>query len=234
MDTTGNNPCTVCIDFGHSHAFTSSFESRRIPCKRLPYSHLPIAAWLVLVATLSFGAANAQDTMTFHVPPNVTLCEPINLVWTGGSPPYRLDIEPLLGSTQETSENERHINIMNTSFTWIPDFPTGTDLQIGVIGNDANSGAGGHSVVLPSSNSSCLNTASTTTSQISPSSSVPSSSTAIAVPTFTPQAPTLRGGLSKGAIVGIAVAVSLVGIGLILSAIWFVLRRRTRVQQPGM
>ena len=47
----------------------------------------------------------AEETLTFHVPPEASLCLPVNLTWTGGIPPYRLDVEPLVNGLPNNSAN---------------------------------------------------------------------------------------------------------------------------------
>ncbi|TBU57587.1 hypothetical protein BD310DRAFT_880522 [Dichomitus squalens] len=231
------------MDVGHAYAYDAVFRGRPSPRKLSPLSTL--MGGLVFSAAFLFPLVSAEDPISFHPPSTVTLCEPVTLNWTGGTPPYRLDVEPLVGNMQVTSQNERHINITNLVFTWTPDFPANTTLQLDVVGSGLTGSAGGHSIVLQSSNSSCLSAASpttsqaTTTSQTATSSNIEStlspmtaSSQAIVPPTST-EVQSSGGGLSKGAIAGIAVAVSLIGIGLIVGAIWTVLRRRSLMQQPG-
>ena len=209
-------------------------------------SILPVALTLNL-AYLS-QVATAQGTLKATIPPEVTLCRPVNLTWSGGLPPYRLDAEPVVNGSQDTSANQREIGIQTTWFLWTPDFPPGSTLLVTVYPSGTGSpSSGGFTNVLPSSDSSCLpvSTASMTTSSTTPSASTisPSHANGPLIPADEPS-PTsssspavlasTRRGLSKGAIAGVAVAASLVGIGLIALAAWYLLRSRKREPQPGM
>ncbi|KAM5545405.1 hypothetical protein V8D89_001018 [Ganoderma adspersum] len=200
------------------------------------------AATLVLCVTVAVlaPAVSAEDPLTFHVPGEVTLCLPVNFTWTGGTPPYRLDVEPSVNGLPTTTANQRKTAIETTWVLWTPDFPAGSRLEINVVGSGFTPAAGGFTDVSTSSDSSCLNTASSTTSATSSSPS-PSSSAATGVATAVDQpsatsSPAIlassRGGLSKGAIAGIAVAAVLIGIGLIAFAVWYLRRRKNRIQQP--
>ena len=122
---TGSVLRIVCMDFDHDHASSSACRPLDIPRECRPCSHLRCFAGLLLVVAFPFPAVNAEDPLSFHVPPNVTLCEPVDLVWTGGSPPYRLDIEPLVNNTQQVNQNVREINIAAPSYTWTPIFLQG-------------------------------------------------------------------------------------------------------------
>ena len=193
----------------------------------------------VMVALLA-PVVSAEDTLTFHVPAEVNLCVPVNFTWTGGIPPYRLDTEPLVNNVPNISANERKTGIQNTWVLWTPDFPAGSRLEINVVGSGFSPSAGGFTNVSSSPDSSCLNTASSTMAATTSSPSAPSSTgglvTSVDQPSATPSPAVLAssgGGLSKGAIAGIAVAVVLIGIGLIALAAWYFRRRKHRIQQPG-
>ena len=200
------------------------------------------AAALVLCVMVALLApvVSAEDTLTFHVPAEVNLCVPVNFTWTGGTPPYRLDVEPSVNGLPNTTANERRTGIQTTWVLWTPDFPAGSRLEINVVGIGFSPSSGGFTNVSSSPDSSCLNTASSTTSATSSSPSASSSAgglvTSVDQPSATSSPAVLAssgGGLSKGAVAGIAVAAILIGIGLIAFALWYLRRRKHRIQQPG-
>ena len=185
----------------------------------------------------------AEDTLKLTVPPEVSLCTPVNFTWTGGIPPYRLDVELSVNRVPDSQGNQRETGIMNTWFLWTPDFPAGSRLEINVVGNGLSPSSGGFTNVLPSSDSSCLNTASSPASATSLPSTSPSKSSSVngrITPVNQPSATSTiiifsssGRGLSKGAIAGIAVAATITAIGLIALAAWYLLPRRSREQHPG-
>ena len=200
-----------------------------------------VSAALALCVAFLIPVVNAEDTLSFKVPAEVTLCTPVNFTWTGGIPPYRLDVEPTVNGIPNTTANERRTAIQDTWVLWTPDFPAGSRLEINVIGSGFSPSAGGFADVLSSSDSSCLNAASTpssassspSTSSLSPNGLV----TSVGQPSATSSPAVLAssgGGLSKGAIAGIAVAATLIGVGLIALLAWYLYRRKHRPQQPGM
>ncbi|KAI1784931.1 hypothetical protein LXA43DRAFT_900815 [Ganoderma leucocontextum] len=221
--------------------FTGSSRLDGTRGRRNPHSTLPSTVLLALASCVAFfaPAVNAEDPITFHVPSQLTLCQLVNFTWTGGTPPYRLDVEPLVNNVPNITADQRTNAILNTWTLWTPDFPAGSTLEINVVGSEFSPSAGGFSTVLPSSDSSCLSTASTTASTTSSQSTSSSSANGPITPVDQPSAtssPAILassgGGLSKGAIAGIAVAASLIGVGLIALAAWCLLRRRNRVRHP--
>ncbi|PIL28633.1 hypothetical protein GSI_08675 [Ganoderma sinense ZZ0214-1] len=225
--------CMVA-DLSRPHRVAHRARERNHPPQRLRTT-LPAAA-LALCVTLSLHPlVSAEDSLVFHVPSEVTLCLPVNFTWTGGTPPYRLDVEPSINGVPNITANERRTGIQTTWILWTPDFPAGSRLEINVVGSGFAPSAGGFANVTSSSDSSCLNSASTTTTVPSSSSSAGGLMTPVAQPSATPSPAVLAssgGGLSKGAIAGIAIAAVLIGIGLIAFAIWYIRRRKNCVQQP--
>ncbi|KAN0092747.1 hypothetical protein V8E55_003531 [Tylopilus felleus] len=69
-------------------------------------------ASLVLFAAAAF----AQGNLTINTPTNVVACEPTQLTWIGGTPPYFLSVLP--GSSPSGSPLESFSPSNSTSFTW--------------------------------------------------------------------------------------------------------------------
>ncbi|PIL28632.1 hypothetical protein GSI_08674 [Ganoderma sinense ZZ0214-1] len=163
------------------------------------------STFLVVCVTITLLApvVGADVPLTLQPPSEVVLCQPVNLTWTGGTPPYRLDVEPFVDNSPNSTANGRKIALDNTWFLWTPDFPAGSILQISIEGSGTASAASVRATELPSSNSSCLNTTSAT-----PTSTLPPNSLSAPVdqPSATPSPAVLTSSgsvLSKGAIAGI-------------------------------
>ncbi len=163
-----------------------------------------VSAALALCMAFLAPVISAQDTLTFHVPSEVTLCQPVNFTWTGGIPPYRLDVEQMVKNAPNVMTNQRKADGIETTWVlWTPDFPVGSTLQITVVGSGLSPSAGGFTAVLSSSDSSCLDTTSSVASS-PPLTSTPSAS-GLSTPVDQPSAtssPAIfassRSGLSKG------------------------------------
>ncbi|RPD60587.1 hypothetical protein L227DRAFT_611128 [Lentinus tigrinus ALCF2SS1-6] len=183
-----------------------------------------------LCAVLAVGGVSAQDPLVFNTPQNLTLCAPTNLTWTGGVPPYRLDIEPFSpdNGSQEPSLDQRFLNITVQWLIWTPNFTAGTDVQFNVIDSTESGLAGGHHLVRLGSDTSCLPDASSSANQ-SPFAPATTSSSIATSTTPAPLFATKRG-LSPGAIAGIAVAVAVVAVLAIAGAVWCVLRQRRQAR----
>ncbi|KAM5546242.1 hypothetical protein V8D89_000368 [Ganoderma adspersum] len=195
---------------------------------------------LAVCAIFLAPVVGAEDRLNFTVPSEVTLCRPVNLTWTGGTPPYRLDVELSVDGVPDIPSDQRETGIPNTWYLWTPDFPAGSVLQIAILGSQLVPSASGFATVLSSSDSSCLATSYTAISATSSPSTSPSASSSangLISPVNQPSATSTpaifsssRRGLSKGAIAGIAVAAALIGVGLIALAAWYRLRRRSHEQ----
>ncbi|KAI1786273.1 hypothetical protein LXA43DRAFT_870585, partial [Ganoderma leucocontextum] len=60
--------------------------------------------------------------LVLNPPLSLTECVPVNITWTGGTPPYSLQVN--LGNSSETIR--QFDDIFNTSFVWDTDVPAGT------------------------------------------------------------------------------------------------------------
>ena len=231
---------------GRSSPSISTDPTKELDVARARSAHFRLSASLhafAVCATFLVPVVGAEDTLKLTVPPEVSLCTPVNFTWTGGIPPYRLDVELSVNRVPDSQGNQRETGIMNTWFLWTPDFPAGSRLEINVVGNGLSPSSGGFTNVLPSSDSSCLNTASSPASATSLPSTSPSKSSSVngrITPVNQPSATSTiiifsssGRGLSKGAIAGIAVAATITAIGLIALAAWYLLPRRSREQHPG-
>ncbi|KAI0752455.1 hypothetical protein C8Q80DRAFT_1267002 [Daedaleopsis nitida] len=174
---------------------------------------------------------------------NLTVCEPVNVTWSGGVPPYRLDIVPFNGS-EESALDQRFVQIFDTHVQYTPNRPPGTMLQMVLMDSNTNALDGSRSIIvliLPGPDTRCLTSSSTSPSAPStsptPSPSVaPSSSGTVPAVTISgttqpvPDASSVHHGLSAGAIAGIAVGVGLSALFLTAMAVWCFLRRRKSEQ----
>jgi len=71
-------------------------------------------------------AAPAQ--MTINTPANVIECQPVQLTWVGGTPPYYLSLVP--GNQPFAPQLRRFPSQSGTSYTWIADLPANTDFNL--------------------------------------------------------------------------------------------------------
>ncbi len=188
---------------------------------------------LIFCVILLVGGVRAQTPLVFNTPQNLTLCAPTNLTWSGGVPPYRLDIEPFSpdDGTQEASLDQRFINITVQWLIWTPNFTAGTDVQFNVIDSTESGLAGGHHLVRLGSDTSCLPGVSSSAS-ISPSTVGTSSSTITTSTTLSPTPAVLatHHGLGPGAVAGIAIGVAIAAVFAIAVVVWCVLRRRRQAR----
>ena len=225
--------CLLCAGRSRGHIPTDLPRTQDIASKcSAPsrFTHAVRTAFGITVCTaLLVPVMGADMPLSLQSPSEVILCQPINITWTGGTPPYRLDVEPFVDNSPNKTSNGRNIAIDNTWSLWTPDFPLGSILQISIEGSGTSPAASVRTTELPSSNSSCLN-ATSATSLVSTSTPLANShSTSVDQPSA-PSSPAIlassKRGLSKGAIAGIAVAVALIGIGSIVFIAWYLLRRR--------
>ena len=198
---------------------------------------------LALRAAFLASTVKADRPLDLNVPPNITLCEPVNLTWTGGTPPYWLNIYGDVGSNKLVAQNTT--GVLTTWFVWIPDIPAValSAMRITVGGSGPAKPDTLISSLLVGDDYGCLDTAMTATSTTSSPTS--SSSPTFLTPslsqppaTSTPINPSSsKDGLSKAAIAGITVAATCVGTGLALviaaRCLRFAFRRRDRMRQPG-
>lgn len=210
---------------------TSSTTSRGaeiVPVSREPRNTEIISLLLaVLCVALFVEGVSAQDRLQFNTPLNLTLCAPTNLTWSGGVPPYRLDIYPYSpdNNTAQARLDQRFVNLTTQWVIWTPNIPAGTDVGFTVEDNTDSGLAYGHHLVQLGSNTSCLPGASTTQSPSvmgSPSSSIATSTSISTAPVVFVS----RHGLSTGAIAGIAASIAVITVIATAVAVWYMLRRR--------
>ena len=193
---------------------------------RQPIVQTAAAATAALCGAVLVVGVSAEDPVTFHVPSSVTACQPINLTWTGGIPPYRLDVTLIFDNVPNITQDQRQTGILNTWTIWTPDYASaGSKLEVNVVGSGFSASSGGFMTVLPNSGTSCFDDTPTTTLTITLTASASTSTV-----TLSPS----RAKLDKGAIGAVALGATLIGIGLIAFSAWYVLRRmKTRVRQSG-
>lgn len=257
IGTDVNGVVARLMGVGTSNASRNSMTSEKVQltCTRTPVSLrsrvaqiAPLQAVIFVIALFVVGVS-AQGRIVFNVPQDLSQCNPVNLTWSGGAPPYRLDILPFVPNTTgpgsfdpvnrfpNHSLAQRFINIPVQYFVWTPNFTVpNTDVQFNLIDGTTNAPAGGHHVMLAGS-TACLNISSTSSSasdtMSSPTLVVPIS-TAEPSPQITQLAQAAEHhGLSTGAIAGIAAAIGVLAILLTALAVWCCLRRRRRVKQHG-
>ncbi|PIL28660.1 hypothetical protein GSI_08703 [Ganoderma sinense ZZ0214-1] len=214
-----------------------------------------------VVSLTSTVKAQVAMLTPVNFPPNITLCEPVNFTWTGGTPPYWLYV---YGDVSGKLVAQNTTGIPTTWFVWIPDIPAvpGSSLrfQIGdsathttvslsqLVGSESEG-----SSCLGSSSTAAAATASSTVVVTSPGQSTgPSHSTnddsdttpSSSQPTTVSQSAAIPVGthrgerLSRAAVAGIAAAATFVGIAIVVLA-WFATvsaRRKRRVRlelEPG-
>jgi len=99
-------------------------------------------------------AVLAQNLMV-NSPANVVQCEPTQLTWTGGSPPYYLSLIPA-GQPSAPAIKEFPTQQGN-SYTWMVDLQQGTSFTIEVKDSTGTPAYSSIETINPSSDSSCLN-----------------------------------------------------------------------------
>lgn len=202
-------------------------------------SSAQVLVFAIYLALFAMGVAAQDDgkKLTMNPIQNLTLCEQTNLTWTGGVPPYRLNVEPFdpNSGAAQTNLNQRYLNILNHWFVWTPNITAGTDVEVSV--NDAT--PDGLSAIPQTvrlgADSSCLAVASSSATTSLSATSSGTSSVVGGTPSPsgtqpTPPVDVVNHGLSAGATAGIAVAVSVSVILLAAVGFWCLLRRRRAVR----
>ena len=217
---------------GLLHHPSSTTRRRNLPSPLL--SGAPIALGMVAMLLAPFVRAQDTDALTFCGPFELTVCQPVNFAWSGGTTPYNLEV----GShgTASESHRQRQTDVSNSSwfFQWTPAGSTGPAVNIVVDGNDLATNSGGLSVQF-SSNSSCLDmvvTASTTGSVLSTSNNItalPASPT----PGRTSTSPAVLATSSKvkwdkGATIAAIALGTAIGVGFLALAAWLLWRRSSK------
>jgi len=186
---------------------------------------IPLAAAVLLAASTA-----AIEPLVVDTPLNATVCEPLLMSWSGGTPPYALTVAQILFANAALGILDFSAQTGNvTSFTWVVNI---TDVDNSLVLNLVD-GAGNFSESLPftvhdSSNHSCL-IASTGSS--SPTSGTIPTSSVTGAPSTTPVHGTAKSSrFSEGEIWGIGLGVL---ASLLLLAIWRLYILRTRRRLPG-
>ncbi|KAI0767729.1 hypothetical protein C8Q74DRAFT_974869 [Fomes fomentarius] len=228
---------------GVRHSMTSflrlnfSIHFLQILLRRKSFAQVLVFAIYLALFAKGVAAQDDGNKLTMNPIQNLTLCAQTNLTWTGGVPPYRLNVEPFdpISGRAQTSLNQRYLNILDHWFVWTPNITAGTDIQVTVNDATPNGTSGNHQTVRLGADSSCL----AVTSSFAPTGlSATSSGTSSAVggtpsTSATPPTPSVdvvNHGLSAGATAGIAVAVSVSVILLVAVGFWCLLRRRRAVR----
>ena len=210
-----------------------SHDRNPVSC-RFPPLLTALVPCAVFLTSAAVTANNLLSPVSF--PPNVTLCEPVNFTWAGGTPPYWLYIYGDLGNSKLLAQNTS--GILTTWFVWIPDIPAVPRSLLRVRLGDSMTQTGFFSPMLVGSEkSSCLGAtppaaipqASSTPGPVTPSSeSQPSTadnsttsspglafttSQSAAIPT-TSSTDRLNRAVRVAA--GVAVSATAIGLGLVL------------------
>jgi hypothetical protein len=198
-----------------------------------------------LAAALLFAASTAAvDPLDVNTPLNATVCEPLTLSWSGGTPPYAATVAEVISSTSAVGV-DTFIATTGTSFTWVVDIlpvpvskggPYSLVLKVGDSAGNVSESA--LFTVQDSTNHSCLTASTVSTSTAS---SPTSGTTTAAIPTFTSpatpssestpvQATAKSSKLSEGQIWGIGLGVL---AALLLVGLWRLYVLRTRRKSAG-
>ncbi|KAJ1032494.1 hypothetical protein NDA16_000518 [Ustilago loliicola] len=116
---------------------------------------------MVKIATAAAGAlvlaASAAAQATINTPPSITQCQPAALQWTGATGTVRLSVLPAGQVSAAPISQLPDQTGASGSYVWTVNIPSGTNITITI--NDGSGVANYASplVVLPSSDSSCLN-----------------------------------------------------------------------------
>ena len=157
--------CSLCTGKSRGNIPTDFHRAQDTGKRNAPSRSTPAvrtALGVTVCTALLVPVVGADIPLSLQSPSEVILCQPINLTWIGGTPPYRLDVEPLVNNSPNKTANGRNIAIDNTWSLWTPDFPPGSILQISIEGSGTSPAASVGATEHPSSNATCLNTTSAT------------------------------------------------------------------------
>ncbi|KAL7411398.1 hypothetical protein BDY24DRAFT_396659 [Mrakia frigida] len=84
----------------------------------------------LFTALVAAAAVSAQSAITVNTPSAPVFCQPTLLSWSGGSPPYFVNMN-VGGSISEVLEVILDSSTA-TSYTWITDIPAGTSITLAV------------------------------------------------------------------------------------------------------
>ncbi|PIL28511.1 hypothetical protein GSI_08549 [Ganoderma sinense ZZ0214-1] len=187
---------------------------------------------LWLLRGVHYGTGLEIDT-----PQNLTECETTKLIWSGGHPPFTLQI-----LYQNNSLVQEFNNINNNFLFWTANVTAGTGLSLELFDSSNSTGPAfsGTFSVQSGNDTTCLQSSSTTspvysTGTASSSSTSPSATSSIPSPTEAgvsgPPSRLSKNALSTGAIASIAVASLVAGL-LIALGVWLIRRRRKSSSRP--
>ncbi|KAJ7629094.1 hypothetical protein FB45DRAFT_1059693 [Roridomyces roridus] len=180
---------------------------------------------MLVIATLPAGAAAQQIQINAPTAANpARQCEPFNITWTGGTPPYTLAAFPVVNDTKTVVPIADSVN--GTSQIWIVPFNAGESVQLGVADANGHQNGSASFFVAPGSGVPCLMVNASTSQSLSRTSIISSqtpfpsnsSTTALIASKRTSAAGPILGGVLGG-----AVAVLL---------IWWCIRRHLRLRSP--
>ena len=210
-----------------------SHDRNPVSC-RFPPLLTALVPCAVFLTSAAVTANNLLSPVSF--PPNVTLCEPVNFTWAGGTPPYWLYIYGDLGNSKLLAQNTS--GILTTWFVWIPDIPAVPRSLLRVRLGDSMTQTGFFSPMLVGSEtSSCLGAATPPAAipqaSSTPGPATPSSESQPSTDNSTTSSPGLASTTSQSASIpttsstdrlnravrvaaGVAVPATVVGLGLVL------------------
>ncbi|KIM84845.1 hypothetical protein PILCRDRAFT_87227 [Piloderma croceum F 1598] len=140
--------------------------------------------------SLVFAAVAFGQSLTINTPSNPVECQPTQLTWTGGSPPYFLSIFPGGEPTGTALEDLGQQNA--TQFTWIADLAAGTSCGFSLKDSTGLLAQSGTVTIQAGTSTSCLKSGGGSTSGGSSSSSAssPAGTTPATTPATSPAATT--------------------------------------------
>ncbi|KAN0120674.1 hypothetical protein V8E52_003943, partial [Russula decolorans] len=108
----------------------------------------------IISAALFVAGVSAQ--LTINTPTNVISCAPLQITFTGGTPPYIISIHP--GATPNDSPLATFSNVTASPFTWTAvNYASGTSLDITLRDNTGASAQSAPFSVQSGGSTSCLN-----------------------------------------------------------------------------
>ncbi|KAL0570349.1 hypothetical protein V5O48_011619 [Marasmius crinis-equi] len=166
----------------------------------------------IALAVLSAFGALAQVTM--NVPTNLAACQPAQLNWSGGKPPYFISVQDANNPTGTALE--RFDNQQGTSLTWTVNFAAGTSIGFLLRDSEGSTSQTAAVTIQAGSSTNCIgkegsfsNAGSSTTSSSQTSTTRGSSGTTASTSSEQPIG-AIIGGVLGGVAVLIATAVILV------------------------
>jgi len=143
-------------------------------------------SYVFTIISTALFVAGVSAQLTINTPTNVISCTPLQITFSGGSPPYIISVHP--GATPNADALVTFPNVTGSPFTWTAvNYASGTSLDLTLRDNTGASAQSAPFSVQSGGSTSCLNSTASGSSAPAATSNAPAASSASATTPATSQ-----------------------------------------------